>query len=710
MIFFALGVYFSSQAQTNNNQPTGLLPKGTLLPLTTTSNDVKNTIKVAEKKSATTIYTGSSLTPLTDAPLTSNSTNNQSAINTNANAYSLTPLTSNTTAKAIEVKENLQPLLPLTATPNKSLQQEQQSYQQLQQLAPLNSGVIQGIKTNSTIQGLTPNGNYGSGSKPNDGLNYYNAKQQSNSNTMPALAPIQSSNNNLGERFAMPALASIDDRDIPQQQKAQTGMPELAPIESAEDNSNSKTPIMPALQPINGENGGAAIVPNKDGSYLIKSITLPYGTEIKGTRKQAVLVRPNVVVQPQEKPYKPGAGGGMGLILSDDEPQQQTTEYQGVTYQSQQPKYVTKKVTVYQQQPQQVVYQQQPQQQVVYQQPQQQVAYQQPKTTYTAKPCLHNHTVPCPCCVAKPAVAKKWKPKPKKRYAYRQPVTYIYEEIIEEPQPQIVYQQPQVKVQERVIYVPMQQQKQTVVQQPITQKPVEQPQQKVVYTDYTKIYYKEPEKPQNNCACPVNTNTNNYNNNNNQNNSNNNYYNQNNNQSSGTMGVNNSANQPQKYYAPSNYQGLNAGPASGDYPINNNTTDDPFRYTFYVNEKGKYSVLVYNQRASLIVRQDGIVESWNPTSESNSQQNNGTKLNYFGKPETLGGIPIAYNYNRKIHKIGNIKFDYDFEGFFKTVNGSNVFYNNRSSLERVDQTKVIYDMNGYVTGVDPNNDLIKLSN
>jgi len=310
----------------------------------------------------------------------------------------------------------------------------------------------------------------------------------------------------------------------------------------------------------------------------------------------------------------------------------------------------------------------------------------------------HQHDPSNPCCKVqiykKPVVRKVAYKKPLYRYkrVYRQPVQqqveYIYQQEPQliETKERIVYvpatsSTANTKTVERIIYVPQpKQQNIPPVQknyQTQEQQPVKQQDSRVVYRDYTNTYSKQVEK-NNNYNSP------------------------------------NSSSQPlskdgKKYYSPSNYApNLVSGPTSGDYPVAGNTSDVNMKYSFYINGRGKYSVGLYNDYCSILLSQNGKVIEYkvngDPKADPNSYK---PRLNYFGSPESIAGIPIEYNYNRSVHKIGNTQFDYDFEGFFKNVGNSQVLYTSRSSLLSVDGVRVNYDAMGNVSNVDYNNGLIQ---
>ena len=272
----------------------------------------------------------------------------------------------------------------------------------------------------------------------------------------------------------------------------------------------------------------------------------------------------------------------------------------------------------------------------------------------TTVPCQHIHDPNCPCSHApvkkpvakKKTIAKSGSSKPKVIYVYKQA--------------------PQQYNNERVVYVQNSQNVQT-------EQPQEQPkQQMVLYRDYTNVYNKQ---------------------------------NQNQSQQPSTKSSN--LQDAQKYYNPSNYaQGLSAGPTSGDYPMTNTSADVNMKYTFHVNEKGKYGVSIYNDFCYILLSQNGKVIEYRSSSDPSYGK---PRLNFFGAPTNVSGIPIEYNYNRSVSKIGSIRFEYDFEGFFKKVSSSNVFYTSRSSLSNVDNIYVRYDGGGRVSSVDPNNGIVSFN-
>ena len=141
--------------------------------------------------------------------------------------------------------------------------------------------------------------------------------------------------------------------------------------------------------------------------------------------------------------------------------------------------------------------------------------------------------------------------------------------------------------------------------------------------------------------------------------------------------------------------------------MTNHGNEAPMKYTFHVNKDGKYGISIYNDYAYVLLSQNGNVIEYRMGSDANLGK---PKLNFFGAPTVVAGIPIEYNYNRSVNKIGNICFEYDFEGFFKKVGKSCVFYNSRSRLSNVENIFVRYDGNGMVSSVDPNNGTVLLNN
>jgi hypothetical protein len=132
-------------------------------------------------------------------------------------------------------------------------------------------------------------------------------------------------------------------------------------------------------------------------------------------------------------------------------------------------------------------------------------------------------------------------------------------------------------------------------------------------------------------------------------------------------------------------------------------------YAFYLNPRGKYSVGVFNNNSTIIISQDGKFKEYKINDGSIDPNNYKPKLNSYGYPESVAGVPIEYNYNTTVHKVGNVVFTYDFEDYFKTVGNSNVNYTSHSSLASVDGINVHYDEKNNVSSVDANNGLIQFN-
>lgn len=286
--------------------------------------------------------------------------------------------------------------------------------------------------------------------------------------------------------------------------------------------------------------------------------------------------------------------------------------------------------------------------------------FQQPLKVNASKkgvPCQHIHAPNCPCY--HPQVAKKTYTTNKKTYTtkkktYGPKVIYVYRDAPKTEQ-----------TNERIVYV---------TQQKTEYKQEEQQKQPMVlYRDYTNVYNKQ-------------------------------------NQTISNTAITKPSNiqDAQKYYNPGNYaQGLTAGPTSGDYPMTSSNYDASMKYTFHVSDRGDYGISVYNEQVYILLAQNGKVLEYRSAIDGNSGR---PKLNFFGAPTNVAGIPIEYNYNRSVSKIGNVKFEYDFEGFFKKVGNSNVFYNSKSKLSNVDNVYVRYDASGNIISLDPNYGLIQLNN
>lgn len=461
-----------------------------------------------------------------------------------------------------------------------------------------------------------------------------------NSLAMIDLAPISSNDGNYkANNSGMPELAPI-----PFSSKSNniSVMPELAPIVGIEIKSDEKKPsiVMPELAPLEDNLNTKELGGNVNSKIDSKprGFIVPAGTLLKATDSKTYILKPISTQQDIEQDganlqtYKPSAGGGIGLILEDEN----VIEYIGIQNNNQ---------------------------------------TQPTKQELELAAKKHKHDPNNPCCKVQmyyanspKKVIKKKKYTPKKTT----PTVYTYK------------QDPvQTKNIERIVYVPVQSTQQYQQPKQETYKPsqtvvqVNQPRERVVYRDYTNAYTKQaPPNTSSNCNCP------------------------------GTNAQQkNTSNDPKAYYNVNNYaNGLNAGPTSGDYPMNNKSSEADMKYTFYVNPRGKYGVSLYNSFCSVLLSQNGKVVEFKEYGDPNQPK---PRLNYFGSPESIGGIPIEYNYNRSVHKIGNIVLDYDFEGFFKTVGSSNVFYTSRSSLSKVDNVNVRYDGMGNVTNVDQNDGLIK---
>lgn len=665
----------------NNNKGVTLLPKSDSKPASTINQSKTITANLLPKgtyatpKGAIVILPNSKAKSITEStdnnintntsnglpPLSGSATTNNSLIDNNAVAGNgfLPPLNANQNISQPLNNIESQPLPSLTsligntATQQTSLNNSNNVKQELPPLAALPS-VNYSTPKGSVITGAYTTNNFGNNSLVNNsGLT-----QPASQFSMPPLASIagDKTSNGSTQSYTMPALASLEGNTT-NNANNQNSMPALAPIEGVVNNNKHLQELAPIK--LNEPKGFAlpkgTLLNAKSGtSYTVKPLT---PAELNGDKAET------------EPSYKPGAGGGMGMPALDPiEEVAATKPEQMPELAAIEPIVENKETTMpalaaIEMDKQPMAYQGQNMQQP-----------QQFKTTYqsnapkAAKPCIHTDGSYCPCCVQKPT--KKWTPKKKwtaKKWVPKKTsnVTYIH-------QPQV--QQP-VKANQRVVYIPNQPKTSNpqATPQVAVQQPVKQSQEKVVYTDYTKAYYKEPEKPA--CNCPGNNTT------------------------------NNNANNPQKYYNPTKYTGLNAGPTSGDYPTTNvATTNDQLKYKFYVNQRGKYSVEIYNQAFSAFLQQDGTLKEYRLNGDA---ANSPAKMNYFSKPESLAGTPIVYNYNRTVNKIGNIKLEYDFEGFIKTIDGNTVLYTSRSSLSGVNGIRVQYDGSGNVTGVDSNDGFIQ---
>lgn len=658
-------------------------PKGAILILP--NRNARNTGGVAQQNTTLPANNGG-LGSLADASLTSNNSTLNNTAPANNNSF-LPPLSLGSpvvtqptvTTNNNIVNQNLPSLTSLTAPVTTAANNAMQSAvnaannynQQLPALTNLPTTNYSAPTTN-VISGAYTTSKFNNAA--NNVITTANNTVANNNTIMPPLASIGTvapKANQQQQQYAMPPLASIV-ADRPNNANQQNmGMPALAPIEGQGVAGNNQN-TMPALAPIEGSNTGGSnmqeLAPIKSNG--LKGFALPKGTILNAKTGTSYTVKPLPATEANktedEPAYKPGAGGGMGM------PALAPIEEAPVVVKEAMPALAAIEKTVEKQEDvmpalapiaeakQPVAYQgknmQQPQQKVVYQ-----------SAAPTAKnPCIHIDGSYCPCCVQKPA-AKKWTPKKKwtaKKWTPKKPanIVYVHQPVVQPQQP--------ARATQRVVYVPNQPKAQPQQTQP--QQPVKQSQERVVYTDYTKAYYKEPEKP--NCNC-------------------------------NQTGAGNAANNPQKYYNPAKYAGINSGPTSGDYPVTSvATTNEPLKYKFYLTPRGKYSVEIYNPAFSAFLSQDGSLQDYRLNGDASAEK---PKLNYFSKPESLAGTPITYNYNRKVNQIGGVKLDYDFEGFIKNINGTPVLYTSRSSLASVNGIRVQYDGNGNVTGVDSNDGTVQ---
>lgn len=516
-------------------------------------------------------------------------------------------------------------------------------------------------KANNAVQSSQPLNNYSSETVDPSLLNPTKATINLASNyatttVMPELVAIEGGKTRgYTNTSVMPELAPIEGK--PTASYSSNTMPQLAPIEGTVPGSvqGKPTTSMPQLAPIYEEqtlNANNALTPiSTNNPNATRGMEMPKGTVLAAQKRVSYVFKPAVPQTTTTKQefvenYKPGAGGGYIM------PELEKIENSSTNSTSSMPA-----LALIEQQAVATNY----------------YTQQQPVRLAAAQPVAPKKVAaqqPCNCPTVK---KKKWYP-PKKKYYYKPPV-----------QPTVKYvEQPS----QTIVYVPVQQQQQTSpapAQQPVYQQPVQQqPKDNFTYRDYTNTYKKE-QNYKNPCNCGT--------------------------QSSQPQQTKPSiftkSEDPSVYYDPTKYSGVSAGPTSGDYPVNPTDvgTDLGMRYTFFVNRKGEYSVKVYNSLMDVLIRQDGKVIEYNV----NGTQDANAPKNYFGSIDNLAGVPITYNYNRSINRIGNLDFTYDFEGFIKTIGGTPVVYNNRSKLSQVGNVHVTYNGNA-VSGVTPNNNLVVFTN
>ena len=441
----------------------------------------------------------------------------------------------------------------------------------------------------------------------------------------------------------------------------QKGLPELAPIEMGVMKSTNQN-FIPELAPIETEN-------QQKNSNSLKGLSIPTGTKLSSEKGSSYIFKPITIVDKKDNissdyiPFrnKPSAGGGFILPeLAPIEAKMSTKKDIIPELAPIEKMEVSKEILIPELAPL-------PKENNNFEigipalAPIGEDHYQQSLQTNVSKkdvPCVHVHEVKCPC-YHPPTAKKTYSPKK---------TTYFTRKKKTSPKVIYVYRDAQKTTQtnERIVYVPQQQA--TEYKQEGQQK-----QPMVLYRDYTNVYNKQTQQSSNaSITKPSNI------------------------------------QDAQKYYNQGNYaQGLTAGPTSGDYPMTSSNYDATMKYTFHVGDRGKYGVSVYNDQVYIMLSQNGKVIEYRSTIEGSGGR---PKVNFFGAPTNVAGIPIEYNYNRSVSKIGNVRFEYDFEGFFKKVSNSNVFYTTKSSLSNVDNVYVRYDGSGNVSSVDPNYGLVQLNN
>ena len=456
---------------------------------------------------------------------------------------------------------------------------------------------------------------------------------------------------------SLPELAPINGSSI--KLTNQNTLPELAPIEGGAMKSINQTNI-PELAPIEAE-------AQQKSSNNSKGMFIPTGTKLSSEKGASYIFKPITIVEQKENissdniPYrnKPSAGGGFVLPELASIEGSKTVKNNIIPELAPIEKMEEKKdILIPELAPIEKV-KVSNEVSIPELAPLDEVHYQQPVKTNTTKkgvPCVHVHAPNCPCyhpTATKSTYTTKKRTYTTKKKTYVPKVIYVYRDA-----PRTV------QTNERVVYVN---------QQTETKQEEQQKQPMVLYRDYTNVYNKQ-------------------------------------NQQSSNSGNTKPSNiqDAQKYYNAGNYaQDLNAGPTSGDYPMTSSNYNATMKYTFHVGDRGKYGVSVYNDQCFIMLSQNGKVIEYRSTIDGSSAR---PKVNFFGAPTNVAGIPIEYNYNRSVSKIGNVKFEYDFEGYFKKVGSSCVFYTTKSSLSSVENIYVRYDGSGNVTSVDPNNGLIQLNN
>ena len=633
----------------------------TILPNTLVAENSTPVANFVEKKTATRVYKtslqpqlitigpGTTILPVRTIPNPNTSNNN------NSNTSNNTTITKVVEQPKKVVENGFRPLTESITTPSTSTENQNSNLN----LRPLTDVVV--LTNNSSTQNkqlpsLEPLVAYSAGFKEVETIDPSLIKQ-------PGLNPLTGSSISKVIGRTLPELAPIEGKQNNLSKKIENGLPELAPIEGSYNKPNVSDGI-PQLAPIESDNQQKNY--DDKSSSSPKGLSMPTGTKLNSQNGSSYIFKPITIVKNVNDktssgdniPYrnKPSAGGG--LVMPELSPIEKMVDSKKDIIPALAP--IEKLETI----KEDLIPELAPIEATAYKKDfsipalaSLNSAQYQPKKSRKAVPCVHIHAPNCPCfhSTAKQPVAKK-KTYTAKRKSASPRVIYVYRDAPKT-----------FESKERIVYVPEQQK--TEYKEETKQQPM------VLYRDYTNAYNKQ----QTQQASTSNTNS-----------------------------KPSNIQDAQKYYNPNNYaQGLTSGPTSGDYPMTNHGNDAPMKYTFHVNKDGKYGISIYNDYAYVLLSQNGNVIEYRMSSDANLGK---PKLNFFGAPTVVAGIPIEYNYNRSVNKIGNICFEYDFEGFFKKVGKSCVFYNSRSRLSNVENIFVRYDGNGMVSSVDPNNGMVLLNN
>ena len=127
--------------------------------------------------------------------------------------------------------------------------------------------------------------------------------------------------------------------------------------------------------------------------------------------------------------------------------------------------------------------------------------------------------------------------------------------------------------------------------------------------------------------------------------------------------------------------------------------------TFFVTDKGSFSINFSNVQFALSVSQTGQVYDFSIRKNGNAN-NSKVTYNYLGMVESVGNTQVSYNYDHTVHKIGDVVINYDYEKWVNRIGEMKISYNSNGSVNKIAGYKVTYDYRNLVMNIDESNGLI----